>query len=74
MKTVLSYGSAQGAEKENSIRLKPLEAKQQYEEWVARFCYASAQLPVPTVERFLELMEACSESETILNRQELGRG
>lgn len=35
----------------------------QYQDWIARFCYAAAKLPVGHVEHFLDLMETCSESE-----------
>lgn len=47
-------------------------AQSQYQEWVARFCYASAQLSPGLVEHFLGLMETCSESETLPNKQSQG--
>ena len=37
----------------------------QYQEWVARFCYASAKLPPKTVEHILDLMETCGDSDDI---------
>lgn len=40
-------------------------ARGQYEEWVARFCYASAKLPPATVEHILDLMETCSDSDSV---------
>ncbi len=35
----------------------------QYQEWVARFCYAAAKMPPATVEQILSLMETASESD-----------
>lgn len=35
----------------------------QYQEWVARFCYAAAKMPPATVEQILSLMEVASEAE-----------
>lgn len=40
-------------------------AQSQYQEWVARFCYASAKLPPKTVEHMLDLMETCGDSHDI---------
>ncbi len=40
------------------------ENKNQYQEWIARFCYASAKLPPNTVEHILDLMETCGDSES----------
>jgi hypothetical protein len=40
-------------------------ARAQYEEWVARFCYAAAQLPPGTVAHFIDLMETCAESQSL---------
>lgn len=34
----------------------------QYQDWVARFCYASAKLSPATVEHILSLLETCGES------------
>jgi len=47
-------------------------ARAQYEEWVARFCYAAAQLPPGTVNHFIELMETCAESDVLQHSKPLG--
>lgn len=47
-------------------------ARAQYEEWVARFCYAAAQLPPTTVAHFIDLMETCAESNTLEPGQQRG--
>lgn len=43
-------------------RVVETSPKAQYQEWVARFCYASAKLPPATVEHILDLMETCGDS------------
>ena len=47
---------------ENSADPQSSLAQNQYQEWVARFCYASAKLPPRTVEHMLDLMETCGDS------------
>lgn len=46
--------------------------KGQYQEWVARFCYASAQLSPALVEHFLGLMETCSDSDSVSGNRSPG--
>ncbi len=47
-------------------------ARAEYEEWVARFCYAAAQLPPATVAHFIDLMETCAESNALEPGQQRG--
>lgn len=44
-------------------RVTEASPKSQYQEWVARFCYASAKLPPATVEHILDLMETCGDDD-----------
>lgn len=44
------------------IPKKGADLPTQYQEWVARFCYASAKLPPATVEHVLSLLETCGDS------------
>ena len=47
----------------NRTSTKVVSQKNQYQDWIARFCYAAAKLPPNTVEHILDLMETCGDDE-----------
>ena len=48
------------------------DPRAQWEEKVARFCFAAARLPSPVVEGFLELIETYEDSQWLTSNGEKG--